>query len=196
MRKQIIKRKELFILLGMLLAFALLLTITTFFFRGRSDSTKKEAQEPTLVEGVISTDKQNDSKENTARKSQKIGSNAFFLKPSASEVLTALREADQQLQQPVENTPAMKVMWPGYFFSQTKNKAGDTVVQLDVDESGFGVILTCTVKSGAYPEISTLKQGQQIWVAGEVTAIDTEGTGNVLINVEYIRFDKGPAAAQ
>lgn len=196
MRKQLIKRKELFILLGILLAFALLLTLTTLFFSGKTDNGKKEKKEPTLVEGAIPTDKQNDHVGTPTEKSQKIGSEAFFLKPSADEVLTALRDADQLLQQPPENTPAMKVMWPGYFYSLAKNKTGDTIVQLDIDESGFGVILICTVKLTDYPEVKELKQGQKIWVAGVITAIDPEGTGNVFINVEYIRFDEGPVSAQ
>ena len=83
-------------------------------------------------------------------------------------------------------------MWPGYFFSLTKDETGQSILQLDVDESGFGVILVCRVTLSDYPELAKLEQGRKIWVAGEVTSIDPEGTGSVNIDVEYIRFDESP----
>ena len=196
MRKQVIKRKELFILIGMLLAFIILITITSLFFSRQSDKTEKPKKEPTLVEGTVSNGKQIAPVKDLLPESEKIGSEAFFLKPSADEVLSELRNANEMLQQPPETSPVMKVMWPGYFFSLTEDIAGATILQLDIEESGFGVILFCTVKLADYPEIKELKKGVKIWVAGEITAIDPEGTGTVFINVEYIRFDEGPSSAQ
>ena len=194
MRKQVIKRKELMILGGTLLFFVILIGVTMYFFGGKTQKTEDTSTEPVLVEGKMA--KKDSTSQKPEQESQRIGSEAFFLKPTADEVLAALKEADNQLKPPPENLPAMKVMWPGYFFSLTENKTSPGVLQLDVDESGFGVILVCSVNTSEYPEVKQLEQGQKLWVAGQVTAIDTEGTGSVHINVEFIRFDEGPVQAQ
>jgi len=196
MAQQAIKQKELIILISFLLGFVILLSIAGLYFRDHKTQPEKVKEEPTFVEGTISKSNQNENAQ-PEQESQKIGSNTFFLKPSAADVLSALREADPYSEpQMLENTQAMKVMWPGYFFSTQDDSEKTAIVQLDVDESGFGVILICRVTLDDYPEVKNLTPGQKIWVAGEITEIDLEGTGSVFITVEYIRFDEeGPAAA-
>ncbi len=194
MPKQTIKKNELIILLCSLLAFAVLLTLTTIYYRSGDKQDKSDKEEPVVVEGVIASKNQSET-EKPPKQSETIGSAAFFLTPTAAEVLSALREADPYTEQPdLQNGPPMKVMWPGYFFpDQELIENNDKItIQLDIDENGFGVILVCTVSVTDYPEVKTLKPGQQIWVAGEVTEIDMDGTGAIAINVEYIRFDEGP----
>lgn len=195
MPKLSIKRNELFILLGFLLSVAVLILVTVLFYgnnNGNGNNSKKES-ERILVEGVIAKNGSNGHEQKDER--SQTSSQAFFLKPSAEEVLSALREADNKLEQPPENTPVLKVMWPGHFFSLTKDETGQDFLQLDVDESGFGAILVCRVSLSDYPELKKMEKGRKLWVAGEVTAIDPEGTGTVHITVEYIRFDEGPPQA-
>ncbi len=197
MAKELIKKNELIILLCSLLAFFVLLTLTTIYYRS-DKKNKREKEEPVVVEGVIAPENQKESG-NPEKQPETIGSETFFLTPTAAEVLTALREADPYAEQPdLKDGPPMKVMWPGYFFPDQEiiENNGEVIIQFDVDESGFGVILVCTVKLADYPQVKALEPGQLIWVAGEVTEIDMEGTGTVSINVEYIRFDEGPAGSR
>lgn len=191
------ERKEILTLIISILVLIVMVTGTGLYFRSKKDNGASKAKEEiTVVEGRLPTaDDQRQAKEKD--ESETIGSTAFFLKPSAEEVLSALKEADPfSHEQPDEDRPPMKVMWPGYFFSVAEEKMGTHILKLDVDPNGFGVILLCRVKLSDYPEIKTLQQGQKIWVAGEVTSIDLNGTGSVSINVEYIRFDEGPEAAR
>ena len=151
-----------------------------------------------MVEGVIAP-QDPEKNGNPDKQPETIGSDTFFLTPTAAEVLTALRDADPYAEQPdLKDGPPMKVMWPGYYFPDQEiiEHDGTVSIQLDVDASGFGVILACTINLADYPQVKTLEPGQLIWVAGEVTEIDMEGTGTVFINVEYIRFDEGPSASR
>ena len=197
MPKQVIKKNELVILLVSLLVFAILLALTTLYYRSNKSLEKSQKKEPVVVEGTIAPGAQGKNKE-PEESSQTIGSGVFFLTPTAAEVLTAIRDADPYAEQPDPgDTPPMKVIWPGYYFPDQEivENNDEVIFQLDVDESGFGVILVCTVKRADYPEVKDLEPGQQIWVAGEVTEIDMEGTGTVYITVEYIRFDEGPTVS-
>jgi hypothetical protein len=81
-------------------------------------------------------------------------------------------------------------MWPGYFFSFEQQDDGRTIVQLDVDENGFGVVLLCALNLADFPEIQNLERGKKVWVAGIVTSIDMEGTGTVHIDAEHIRYEE------
>ena len=198
MPRQIIKKNELIILLVSLLLFAILLALTTIFYRSGDKKDKSEKKEPVVVEGAIAPAEQDENKQ-PEKTSQTVGSGVFFLTPTAAEVLTAIRDADPYAEPPdLEGAPPMKVMWPGYYFPDQEivENNDEVIIQLDVDESGFGVILVCTIKLADYPEVKELQSGQQIWVAGEVTEIDMEGTGTVHITAEYIRFDEGPIVSK
>ncbi len=197
MAKELIKKNELVILLCSLLAFFILLTLTTMYYRS-DKKDKGEKEEPVVVEGVIAPENPEESG-SPGKQPETIGSETFFITPTAAEVLTALRDADPYAEQPdLKDGPPMKVMWPGYYFpdQEITEHEGKVHIQLDVDSSGFGVILACTINLADYPQVKALEPGQLIWVAGEVTEIDMEGTGTVSLNVEYIRFDEGPPASR
>ncbi|MBT8333712.1 MAG: hypothetical protein KJP19_04700, partial [Deltaproteobacteria bacterium] len=130
MGKETIKRKELFILIAVLLGFVILLFVANMYFRERQVTDKdKQEEEIEVVEGTISREPSQDEAE-PEKSSETIGSTAFFIKPSAAEMLTALRESDPYApQQPPEDSPPLKVMWPGYFFSFEQQDDGTTIVQ-------------------------------------------------------------------
>lgn len=191
MSKETIKRKELFTLIGVLLGFVILLTVASIYFRERQAANKdKQKEEIEVVEGTISREPGQEEAE-PEKSSETIGSTAFFIKPSAAEMLTALRDSDPYApQQLPEDSPPLKVMWPGYFFSFEQQDDGRTIVQLDVDENGFGVVLLCALNLADFPEIQNLERGKKVWVAGIVTSIDMEGTGTVHIDAEHIRYEE------
>ena len=194
MAKQAIKQKELMILLSSLLAFAILLTLTTLYYRSDPEKPEEEKEEPVTVEGAL--DQGEAMVESVPEKKEEIiGSQVFFVTPTAAELLQEIRTADPYGEQPnFSELPPVKVMWSGFYFSDQEIQGNDkeTTILLDVDESGFGALLSCTINNADYPEIKTLDEGQQLWVAGQITEIDPEGTGTIHIQVEYVRFDEGP----
>jgi hypothetical protein len=199
MRKDPLSRKELLLLLATLLTFIVVLSAAGLFFRNRgNDSAEKAAKEIAdlrIVEGVIATGNDRKSEEDEAA-AVKLGSSTFFLKPTATEMLAALREADPFDGEALTgDEPPLQVIWPGYFFSLQEDDSGSAVVLLDVDEQGFGTILRCLVNPTDYPEIRNVEPGRKIWVAGQVTGVDLAGDGIVTIDVRYVRFDGDPAAA-
>ncbi|PIE65407.1 MAG: hypothetical protein CSA26_03545 [Desulfobacterales bacterium] len=186
MTQQLIKKKELVILGVSLLSFIIVIAITILFFSNTSEKKPKSVSRPMVAEATPTRKKE------TGATATRIDSTVFLLTPSAGQVLSALKEAERQQEQPHEGLVAMKIMWPGYFFSIHEQETTKAIVQLDVDESGFGIILFCTVNTSDYPQVRELKPGQKIQVAGEITAIDPTGTGSIHINVEFIRFDENP----
>ena len=194
MPKQVVKQKELMILVSALLAFVILISLTTFYYRSDKKDETTEEEEPITAEATISSGEQTESSEDQPE-SEMIGSEVFFTTPTAADILTEIRNADPYAEQPeFSELPPVKVMWSGYYFSdqQPVEIDDEIIIQLDVDESGFGVILVCTIQKADYPEVLALTDAQQLWVAGQITEIETEGTGTVHIAVEYIRFEETP----
>ncbi len=118
----------------------------------------------------------------------------FFLKPSPAELLEQLEQLDSFDENiATKKFNGLRVMWPVYFFSLQKEEGGKTLVQLDVSENGFGVILFCEVNLAEYPQILELEVGKKIWVAGEILSVDPSGTGTIYLKADYFRFkDEGP----
>ncbi|MBE0582767.1 MAG: hypothetical protein IH612_03280, partial [Desulfofustis sp.] len=165
------------------------LSATGLYFRNKNAKTADPIDKLTIVEGVLAPveGQQHDDPEKPAAT---LGSSTFFLKPSASEILTALRESgpfDSEL--PTEAGASLQVVWPGYFFSLQEDKTGVGIVHLDVDENGFGTILRCLINLSDYPQLRSLEQGRKIWVAGRLAGIDPAGDGIITIDVQYVRFD-------
>ncbi len=188
MRKAPLSRKEWLVLLATLLLFIVALSATGLYFRNKNAKTTDPIEQLTIVEGVIAP--ADEGREEPEKPSTTLGSSTFFLKPSATELIAALRESgpfDSEL--PAEEDHPLQVVWPGYFFSLQEDKTGLGIVHLDVDENGFGTILRCLVSLSDYPELRTLEQGRKIWVAGRVVGIDPAGAGIITIDVQYIRFD-------
>ena len=194
MAKQAIKQKELMILVSALLAFVILISLTTFYYRSEKEDEPVEKEEPITAEATISSGEQTESSKEQPE-SEMIGSQVFFTTPTAADILTEIRNADPYAEKPeFSKLPPVKVMWSGYYFSdqQPVERDDEIIIQLDVDENGFGVILICTIQKADYPEILELTDAQQLWVAGQITEIETEGTGTVHIAVEYVRFEETP----
>jgi hypothetical protein len=188
MRKAPLSRKEWLVLLATLLLFIVALSATGLYFRTRNAQTTDPVDKLTIVEGVLApAEGQRDDSEKPAAT---LGSSTFFLKPSATEILTALRESgpfDSEL--PTEEGTPLQVIWPGYFFSLQEDQTGVGIAHLDVDENGFGTILRCLINLSDYPEMRSLKQGRKIWVAGRLAGVDPAGDGIITIDVQYVRFD-------
>jgi hypothetical protein len=188
MRKAPLSRKEWLVLLATLLLFIVALSATGLYFRDKNAKTTDPIDKLTIVEGEIApVGGQRDTPE---QPSTTLGSSTFFLRPSAAELITALRESgpfDSEL--PTEENPSLQVIWPGYFFSLQEDKTGLGIAHLDVDEDGFGTILRCLINLSDYPQMRTLEQGRKIWVAGRLVGVDPVGDGIITIDVQYVRFD-------
>jgi hypothetical protein len=110
---------------------------------------------------------------------------SYFLKPSPEELLekiTAMEGLNDEAL--AKQFVALRVLWPAYFFSA---QGGDEKRQLllDVAEDGFGVVIHGTVSINDYPIITELQPGDNVWVGGEITMVDPNGTGAVYLNIEY-----------
>ncbi len=178
------KNKDWLMAVGGLGVFIIALSFLGFFFQGNSKKPA-EVKEVQSVEKVQLT--VGDKKENSTAKTPQTAS--FFLKPSPSEIMAKFTELDShQLKAEAKKLPGLRVMWPTYFFSILNEEAGITTLLLDTTEDGFGVTIACNVSSSKYPKIQKLLRGDKLWVAGEITGVDTEGVGQILISTEHLRF--------
>ncbi|WP_457575326.1 hypothetical protein [Desulfomarina sp.] len=113
----------------------------------------------------------------------------FFLKPSPGELLEQLSKMegfDEKVA--ARKFTQLPVIWPVYFFSLTRKDEKTARLELDVSEDGFGVLIVSQVPLEDYPELTDLKAGKKLWVAGEITAVDPAGTGTVYLKLDYLRF--------
>lgn len=118
---------------------------------------------------------------------------AFFLKPSASELLEELAEMENLNQDVIEaKFLSLRVLWQAYFFSASETDGGKTSLLLDVSDDGFGVEIQSEVRGAIYPQLTTLKVGDPLWIAGEILAVDPAGTGTVYLKCEYLSFGPEP----
>ncbi len=124
----------------------------------------------------------------------------FYLKPLPGELMEQIADlgaVDEKVA--TGKFSGLPVMWSGYFFSLRKNEDNITTVQLDVSEDGFGVIIICDVDMVEYPDMGEIENGKEIWVAGEILAVDPSGTGTIYLKTDYFRFtepvEAEPAAA-
>ncbi len=190
MGKEPLSRKEWLLVLVTLIVFIVILSAAGIFFRHQSEKTADEFDRMTIVEGRIPTAAER--QEGPAEPAVTLDASTFFIKPTAEELLAALREAGPFVADaPIGHEQPAQVIWPGYFFS-LQETGTDAVVHLDIDESGFGTILRCLVDLNRYPELRTLEQGRKIWVAGRITGVDLAGDGIITIAVQHIRFTDDP----
>jgi len=161
----------------------------------KKNSQEKEApllREPIKIELEV---KQNEvpSKSNSTSKK----TNSFFLKPSPAELLQQLSSMEN-LQESVAQSKLkhLRVLWQVYYFNVESVEGGDAL-SLDISEDGFGVEVRGNINSTDYPQLSGLKIGDKIWVAGEIEAVDPSGTGTVYLKIELLDFtDDGPPATK
>lgn len=118
---------------------------------------------------------------------------AFFLRPSADELLAELA-AMENLNKDVVNSKFsyLRVLWPAFFFTLEQDEAGQTTLLLDVSEDGFGVQIQSEVDVGAFPQLLELTTGEKMWLGGEILAVDPNGTGTIYIKTEHISFGDEP----
>lgn len=190
----ITRNKDWLITLGVFLFFVLLLYFSSLFFTGDKEDPQPVIEEEATFE--VPADQTESWDSNKEEKSQDQQTVSFFLKPSPTELLEKLEGLDyQQFDKETEKLPGLRVMWPAYFFSIKELSGQNAVVVLDVSEDGFGVMLVTEIDLQTYPEILTLKRGQKIWLAAEITGVDPSGTGQFMLTTEFIRFDDYKPAA-
>lgn len=185
MKKFLAKHRERAILIGVVFTFLLFVGGGLYL----QDKKQKEKEplsrvSPEKVELELSEKINSD---NTKQSVVKTAS--FFLKPSPAELLEQLASMEG-LNENVskEKVTGLRVMWPVYFFELQEPQGQLSPILFDVSADGFGVMIKTEVDITVYPELSTLKSGQKIWIAGEIMAIDPSGTGTIYVQAEQFDF--------
>ncbi len=193
------KNKDWVVPLVGVVVFILLAAGLGKYFQGSSNQIKKHEELRVFEKVDIKPQESEKGKsEDQAEAPSANESKAFFLRPSASEIIEAIDGLPPvELDEKTKEFPGLRVMWPLYFF-KLDTEEGDASIQLDVSEDGFGVSILCDVDVEKYPEIYDIEPGELLWVAGEIIGVDPEGTGQILIKTEQIRFggaiDQPPTA--
>lgn len=183
------KNKDWLITLAVFLFFAVLLSISSIFFKGngKKDMPLPKIEEEARFELPSNPDAAAGDSTDGLQQPQ---TTSFFLRPSPSELLGKLEGLDyQQFKKETKNLPGLRIMWPAYFFSIIEVKDQKASIMLDSSEDGFGVILVTEIDIIDYPEILKLEKGKKIWLAAEITGVDPTGTGQFFLSTEYVRFD-------
>lgn len=187
------KNKEIVLtLIGVAVFFGFLAFLGLYF---QGNNTKKDSAKDEEIKIFKKVDinpqknEANEERENTDTSKKKPESNTFFLKPSAGELLDTLEGLTPvEIDEKTQDFPGLKVMWPLYFFQILGKEDLDPHMLLDVSEDGFGVSVLCDVDIVKYPQIETIEAGELLWIAGEIIGVDPEGTGQILIKTEQVRF--------
>lgn len=187
MKEFINKHKERVALGGMAVAFI-------FFVGGGIYLNKYRHHEKTTVPQVVETSVELRQSGNGVQASGSGGAmTAFFLKPSAAELLQELAEMENLNQDVIDSKfLKLRVLWQAYFFAASAAEEGKTRLLLDVSDDGFGVEIQSEVSGDLYPEIASLETGDPLWIAGEILAVDPAGTGTVYLKCEYLSFGPEP----
>lgn len=116
---------------------------------------------------------------------------SFFLKPSPDELLEQLASMEG-LNENVSNAKltGLRVIWPVYFFELLEPQGKHSPLLLDVSEDGFGVLIKTEVDTTVHPQLTTMKRGQEFWIAGEIIAIDPGGIGTIYVQAEQFDFSE------
>jgi hypothetical protein len=176
------------------LGVGLIVFVVSGIYLQKKNSKDKEVPlvtEPTKVELNVEPSKANGSTSTAAT------TNSFFLRPSATELLEQLSTMDN-LQEDVALSKfvSFRVLWPVFFFSVETLEGKETVI-LDISEDGFGAVVKGSVSSSTYPQLNEIKQGEKVWVAGEITAVDPAGTGTIFLDIELLDFTvDGPSSVK
>lgn len=111
---------------------------------------------------------------------------SYYLQPSPTELLAKLTALQGLNDDAIARQfVSLRVLWPAYFFS-AEGESTEKQLLLDVSEDGFGVVMRGSVTLTDYPLINVLQQGDKVWVGGEISAVDPEGTGTVYLRIEYV----------
>ena len=113
----------------------------------------------------------------------------YVRQPSPSEVTGRIEGTDSYGRKAEEDKlKALQIVWPLYFFSIMKRDQETARVMLDASENGFGVIVVTDIGLKKYPGILSCRPGDRIWLAGRISAIDTQGTGQIGLVTDYLGF--------
>lgn len=176
------------------LGLGLIVFVGAGIYLQKKNSKEKDippVKEPTKIELEVKQNAVSGKSTSAAKKT-----NSFFLRPSPSELLEQLSSMEN-LQANVAQSKLqhLRVLWPVYYFSMESIEGAESLL-MDISEDGFGVEVRGNVNSGDYPNLSGVKTGDKIWVAGEIEAVDPSGTGTVYLNIELLDFtEDGPPAA-
>jgi preprotein translocase subunit YajC len=114
---------------------------------------------------------------------------AYATEPSPAEVIDRIEAIDRyERREEAEKFKGILVVWPLYFFSARQQGQDTLEMSLDASEDGFGVIIVCQASLKKYPDLATLQPGDKIWLAGKISEIDTNGTGQITVVTDYIGF--------
>lgn len=177
------------------LGFGLVVFVVAGLYLQKKNSSEKEKppkKEPVKVELQVKSQQDSSGRQSSSKKT-----NSFFLRPTPAELLEQLA-AMENLQENVaqKKLQYLRVLWPVYYFNLEQVENGENIV-LDISEDGFGVAVRGNIKSTDYPQLSHVKVGDKIWVAGEISAVDPSGTGTVYLNIELLDFsESGPPEAK
>lgn len=194
------KRNKEFLVPTAIAIFVILVLGGVGSFLNSGSNTEKEVSKDEAVETIeIPAEQKKKSGSGEEQGEKESQPETYYLEPGPGEILEAIDGLEPvALDEKRKDFPGLKVMWPLYFFKLEEEDKNKTYLHLDVSENGFGVTVLCDVDVNLYPEVLEAKSGDLLWVAGEIEALDTEGTGQFYIKTEQIRFggtkDKPPPA--
>ena len=113
----------------------------------------------------------------------------YAAEPSPDEVTRKIEATNSyERKEEEEKIKDVPVVWPLYFFSIMKQEQDTAKVMLDASENGFGVIIVTEISLKRYAGILSAQPGDKVWLAGKISAIDTQGTGQITLVMDYLGF--------
>lgn len=181
------RNRDWLITLAVLLIFALTGVLWSLFFSSNAADKTPVVQERAIFSP--GKDQQTEA-EGSAENRKPQGTSSFFLHPDPKELLEKLENlSPQEFREEARELPGLKVMWPAFFFSVNAVENGKAEVIFDASEDGFGALIVSRIDAAKYPQVLTLERGKKIWIAGEISGVDPTGTGQFILDAEYVRFD-------
>lgn len=195
-RKELLARlkekQELLAILGLVLLIIILIILglrTQQNYLARKNEPEKELREPTKIEVSTQAAGSGSDGQGDGNNGATGSSSTFYLKPTPGELVAVVKElVESELPVPKEKYENLRIVWPLYFFEVVTKEARLAKVMFDTSPDGFGVNVTTYVDFLRYPEILQAKAYQKVWLAGEVTGIEAEGTGTIHMTAEHVRF--------
>lgn len=184
------RRQELAIVAGFILLIGLLiylsLNMKQNYFRGGDNEDEGKVRERVNLASQMNRPDDSESDGNN-----KSGGpiTTYFLKPSPAEVMTMVKEiVDSELPVPEEKYNNLRIVWPAYFFKIVAQDSVTATVLFDTSQDGFGVNISTDINLMENPDILAAVPYQKVWLAGEISAIDPDGTGTIYMKTEHVRF--------
>ncbi len=184
------KRQELVIVAGFMLLVGLLIYLSLNMKQNYFNGGEPEGDKA-IRERINLTTQSSESAvgESGGKQSEGRPVTTYFLKPSPAEVMSMVKEiVDSELPVPEEKYNNLRIVWPAYFFKVMEQDTVTATVLFDTSQDGFGVNISTDISLVDNPDILTAIPYQKVWLAGEISAIDPDGTGTIYMNTEHVRF--------